>query len=215
MGTWLLQWLHVASRYLQALSTWSRRSLLRTRSLQSARTHGSSSNWQSFFRCTWGRTARRSESAKPPSETPDFTLCHHTPQRRVCPAARPAPRREEGRVCDRMLRFPPSPAVTPTTLLWTMNTRSYVECDGPRETDVFTGPSKSKLHAGSFPPSLGWGSSTARRGRCRPRGCGCSPAGACPEGRVPPPGTPRVTPALTSRWPRVSCSAQPRPSFLQ
>lgn len=53
IGTWLLQWLQVASRYLQAFSTWSRRSFLNTLSLQSARTHGSSSNWQSFFKCTW------------------------------------------------------------------------------------------------------------------------------------------------------------------
>lgn len=53
IGTWLLQWLHVASRYLQAFSTWSRRSFRKTLSLQSARTHGSSSNWQSFLKCTW------------------------------------------------------------------------------------------------------------------------------------------------------------------
>lgn len=57
IGTWLWQWLHVASRYLQAFSTWSRRSLLNTFSLQSARTHESSSNWQSFFKCTWKTNA--------------------------------------------------------------------------------------------------------------------------------------------------------------
>lgn len=66
IGTWLLQWLHVASRYLQAFSTWSRRSFLSTLSLQSARTHGSSSNWQSFFKCTWKADHSAFSTGRPP-----------------------------------------------------------------------------------------------------------------------------------------------------
>lgn len=75
IGTWLLQWLHVASRYLQAFSTWSRRSFLKTLSLQSARTHGSSSNWQSFFKCTCKTNNSKFFIGKTiQSEIPDFSL---------------------------------------------------------------------------------------------------------------------------------------------
>lgn len=75
IGTWLLQWLHVASRYLQAFSTWSRRSFLKTLSLQSARTHGSSSNWQSFFKCTYKTNNSKFLIGKTiQSEIPDVSL---------------------------------------------------------------------------------------------------------------------------------------------
>lgn len=53
IGTWLLQYLQVVSRYLQVFSTWSGKSFLSIFSLQSARGHGSSSNWQSVLKCIW------------------------------------------------------------------------------------------------------------------------------------------------------------------
>lgn len=57
IGTWLLQYLHVVSLYLQVFSACSGKSFLRIFSLQSTRGHGSSSNRQSFFRCIWNKCA--------------------------------------------------------------------------------------------------------------------------------------------------------------